>query len=154
MKKHEAIFEKIKVLFKKYFTQRVQESSNGLFIAIEDTGLFIASNESYLTIGFWLTQSHYESDYYSLNQAVDRLFNLLTKRKRVTEYLKGDFPFKHKIEIELSESNYEDLGIAMTRLFPYWKRTRKNIIFLEKLIDKSEIEKEIEIIKNYAQQRV
>src|SRR5512133_2343743 len=99
MKKHEVIFEKIKVLLKKYFTKRVQESSNGLFIAIEDTGLCIASHESYLTIGFGLTHSHYESD--SLNRAVDRLFNLLTKRIRVTEYLKGDFPFKHKVEIEL-----------------------------------------------------
>ena len=61
--------------------------------------------------------------------------------------------YKDKTELILSDSKIENLGIAMTWLFPYWKQTKKEIQFEESLIDISTIEKEVKEIKNYAQQK-
>ncbi|EMS34422.1 hypothetical protein C943_03641 [Mariniradius saccharolyticus AK6] len=42
----------------------------------------------------------------------------------------------------------------MTWLFPYWKKTKKETKFEEKLVDLSTIEKDVKEIKNYAKQRI
>ena len=42
----------------------------------------------------------------------------------------------------------------MTWLFPYWKKTRKEIKYQENLVDHSTIEKEVKEIKNYEQHSI
>ena len=147
MKKHQVIFEKIKELLKKHFGEEIKEYEEGTILTIGYSGVLISSNDRELTIGYGMTHTNYDPDYDDIGLAIDRFFNLLTKRKRITEYLKGNFSYKNKTEIELDNSEYDNMGISMTWLFPYWKRTKEKISFRENLIDRSIIEDGINQIK-------
>lgn len=147
MKKHQVIFEKTKELLKRHFEEDLKECEDGAHLTINDTGIWIASDDRELTIGYGLTHNHYDPEYDDLNQAIERFFNLLTRRKRITEFLKVDFSYKHKTEIELYEGKYEQIGTAITWFFPFWKRTTKRITFENRLINFSVIEMEIEEIR-------
>ena len=152
MKKHQVIFDKIKEFLTSQFGDRITEFEDGTHLTIGDSGIWISSDDRELTVGYGMIHTHYDAEYDDLNQAVEQFFNLLTKRKRITEFLKGKFVYKLKAEIELNEANYEEIGTSMTWLFPYWKRTVERVAFDEKLIAHSEIEGKIDEIKNYAQQ--
>tara|TARA_R110001632_G_C11120097_1_gene393550 strand:+ start:77 stop:196 length:120 start_codon:yes stop_codon:yes gene_type:complete len=39
MKKHEVIFEKVKVLLNKHFPDQIEENENGMYLSLKDTGL-------------------------------------------------------------------------------------------------------------------
>jgi len=147
MKKHQIIFEKIKVLLKKHFGEELKEYEEGTNLTIGDSGVWISSDDKELTIGYGMTHTHYDPEYDDIELGIDRFFNLLTRRKRITEYLKGDFSYKNKTEIELDNSEFDNMGISMTWLFPYWKRTKERVSFENNLIDRSLIEDEIKEIK-------
>lgn len=151
MKKHQIIFEKIKYLLKERFGSDLKEYEEGMHLTINDSGIWISSDDRELTVGYGLAHTHYDPEYDDTQVAIERFFNLLTRRKRITKFFKGNFSYKIKTELVLSDSEYEDLGTAMTWLFPFWKRTKKEVSFEDSLIDFSKIEMEIEEIKNYAQ---
>lgn len=153
-KPHQDIFDQIKTLLKMTFKDDIKEFEQGTHLTLADTGIWISVDDTELTIGFGLTHRHYNPDYDNINEGIDSFFNLLTKRKRITGYFKGDFCYKNKTEIELGNSNYDNLGTAMTWLFPFWKTTVIKEKFEEKLIDSPEFESEIARIKNYAQQHL
>jgi hypothetical protein len=68
---------------------------------------------------------------------------LLTRRKRITLYSKRDKVYKEKTELQLSNDRFEQIGVAMTWMFPFWQRTTTAMTFEEPLIEYSKIEKEI-----------
>lgn len=154
MKPHQAIFEKVKELLNEHFKDVLEEYEEGTHLLIGDTGIWIASDDRELTVGYGIVHQHYNPEYDDLNKAVEQFFNLLTKRRRITVFLKGSFSYKHRIELELGNSEYESLGTGMTWLFPYWKRTTKRITFEEPLIEASKVEEEIKNIKNLVQQQI
>ena len=154
MKKHQIIFEKIKKFLSEQFRQDLNEYEDGSHLTIGETGIWISSDDRELTIGYGMVHQHFDPEYDDIQIAIDRFFNLLTKRKRITKYYKGDFSYKNKIDLVINDSDFENLGTAMTWLFPYWKKTKEEVQYEESLIDFSKIEKELEEIKNYAQQGV
>ncbi|MTI29321.1 hypothetical protein [Xanthovirga aplysinae] len=161
MKKHQVIFEKVKILLEKVLGEKlnihVEEYDDGYketHLTINDTAIWISCDDKELTVGYGLTHTHYDPQYDNIQMGIDRFFNLITKRKRITNFYKGNFSYKNKTEIVIDDSTYEDIGIAMTWLFPYWKKTKKEVIYEESLIDQSKIEVEIKEIKNYAQQGI
>ena len=151
MKKHQVIYSKIKELLKNHFGSDLKEYEEGDHLTIGDTGVWISCNDRELTVGYGLVCQHFDPDYDDIQNAIDRFFNLLTKRRRITKYYKGSFSYKNKTELILNDSEFENLGTAMTWLFPHWKRTKKEVQYEENLIDSSAIVVEIEEIKNYAQ---
>ena len=154
MKKHQVIYSKIKELLKNHFGSDLKEYEDGDHLAIGDTGIWISCDDSELTVGYGLVHQHFDPEYDDIQNAIDRFFNLLTKRKRITKYYKGNYSYKNKTELILNDSEFENLGTAMTWLFPYWKKTRKEIKYQENLVDHSTIEKEVKEIKNYAQHSI
>ena len=154
MKKHQLIFEKIKKLFSDQFGKDLNEYEDGSHLTIGETGIWISSDDRELTVGYGLVHQHFDPEYDDIQIAIDRIFNLLTKRKRITKYYKGNFSYKNKIDLILNESEFENLGTAMTWLFPFWKKTKKEVQIEEGLIDSSTIEDDLKKIKNYAQQGV
>jgi hypothetical protein len=143
MVSHQDIFRKIRDLLSRHTTIKVDELDYGTHLAIDNTGIWLEFEPDELTIGYWLAHRHYNSTNDDLRPALDKLFNLLTKRKRITLYSKGGKVFKEKIEIQLSEQTYEQFGVSMTLLFPFWRRTTKAVAFEEPLIDASKIEDEV-----------
>ena len=154
MKKHQIIFEKIKKFLSEQFGQDLNEYEDGSHLTIGETGIWISSGDRELTIGYGMVHQHFDPEYDDIQIAIDRFFNLLTKRKRITKYYKGNFSYKNKIDLVINDSDFENLGTAMTWLFPYWKKTKEEVQYEESLIDFSKIEKELEEIKNYAQHGV
>ena len=74
---------------------------------------------------------------------------ILREGAAVPNYLKNKFYIDFR-----NDSDFENLGTAMTWLFPYWKKTKEEVQYEESLIDFSKIEKELEEIKNYPQHGV
>lgn len=154
MKRHQAIYSKIKELLKNHFGSDLKEYEEGGHLTIGETGIWISSDDRELTVGYGLVHQHFDPEFDDIQIAIDRFFNLLTKRKRITKYYKGNFAYKNETDLILSDSEFENLGTAMTWLYPYWKKTEKEIQFEESLIDSDSIEKELKEIKNYAQHGV
>lgn len=151
-KKHHQIFEMIKSLLSIHFGADLQEYEDGTLISIGETGIWISSDEMELTVGYGINHRHYLSEKEFLIEAINDFFNLLTKKKKVTEFYKGTNTYKIKTEIEQSIREYSELSTSSTLLFPFWKKTHKKIIIEEEILEYSKIEKEISEIKNYAQQ--
>ncbi|MCR9064026.1 MAG: hypothetical protein NXI00_08680 [Cytophagales bacterium] len=152
MKKHQAIYSKIKELLKNHLRSDLREYEDGDHLTIGETGIWISCDERELTVGYGLVLQHFNPEYDDIQNAIDNFFNLLTKRKRITIYFKGSFSYKNKIERLLSDSEFQDLGTTMTWLYPYWKKTKKEIKYEENIVDLSAIEKDVKEIKNYEQQ--
>ena len=108
MKNHQILFEKIKILLENHFGDKVNldidDYKDGYIeshLTIKDTDIWISSDEYEFTIGSGFNHRHYNPEFDSLKECTDELFNLLTKRKKITEYYKGKSCFKIKIWILL-----------------------------------------------------
>jgi hypothetical protein len=141
---HEQIFKKIKDILSRHATIKVDELDYGTHLTIEQTGIWIECEPHELTIGYGIAHRHYDPKHDDLRPALDRLINLLTKRKRITLYSKGDKVFKERTELQLNGDKFEQLGVAMTWMFPFWQRTTTAVTFEEPLIEYRKIENEIE----------
>lgn len=146
MANHQEIFRKIKELLSRHTTIKVEELDYGTHLTIDQTGIWMEAEPQELTIGYGMAHNHYDPKYDDLRPALDRLFNMLTGRKRITLYSKKGKVFKEKTEIQLSEDKYEELGVVVTWLFPFWQKTTKEIMFEEPLIEYSKIEREVKDI--------
>ncbi|OEK00605.1 hypothetical protein BFP97_03390 [Roseivirga sp. 4D4] len=152
MKKHRQIFDKIKELLSEQFGSDLNEYEEGAYLSIGESEIWISVDDSELTVGYGMNHKHYHYEYDDINEAVDKFFNLLTKKKRITEFYKGKYTYKNIAEIENSNGEFKELSTSLTWLFPYWRKTRSKTEIEPSLIDYSKIEKEILQIKNYAQQ--
>ena len=151
MKKHVAVFEKIKELLVRLFPDQIEEVERENHLSIDDTGIWIASDERELTVGYGMIHFHCDPEFDNLNEVIEKFFNLIVRRKRITEYFKGDFCYKYTVDLELDNDNFKSLGTSMTWLYPFWKKSKTKVTYQNELINQSKIEKEIIEIKNYAQ---
>ena len=154
MKKHQLIFDKIKGLLYEQFGEDLNEYEEGTNLSIGNSGIWISVDTQELTIGYGTNHRHYHSEFHDINEALDDFFNLLTRKKRITEYYKGKYAYKIRTEIENASGIFKELSTSLTWLFPYWKKTRTTVEIKQNLINYAEIEKQIVEIKNYAQQHV
>jgi hypothetical protein len=143
MADHQEVFKKIKDFLSRHATIKVDDLDYGTHLTIDKTEVWMESDPAELTIGYGLGHRHYNPKHDDLRPALDKLFNLLTKRRRITLYSKRDKVFKEKIEIQLSEDKYEELGTQFKGMFPFWQKTTERIRFEEPLIEYSKVEKEI-----------
>ena len=146
MANHQEIFEKIKDLLSRHVQIKVDNLDYGTQLTIAETDIWLQSDPDELTIGYGLSHVHYDPRHDNLRQAIERLFNLLTKRKRITTYFKGDIIFKERTDIELQENKFEHFGTTTTWWFPFWRRTTTDIHFQEPIIEFNKVEKQIEEI--------
>lgn len=147
MKKHEVLFKKIKNILLEQFGEKLQEDEDGTHIAIGDSGVWITIDKRELTFGYGFIHNHFDYEYDDLNIAIDTFVNLLTNRKRITHYFKGNFRYKNKIEFELNSSKYKEFGSASTWALLFWKQTKETVSFDNALITHSAIEDNIEELR-------
>ena len=163
MKKHRIIFDKIKQIlieFENEFLKVDEENkmiidSEGLWntsdcegLTVGETGVWITYDDRELTIGFEATHSHFDPNHDDMEEAVKLFFNLLTRRKKITEFIKGKYVFKSYTVIELDNSEYYDMGTTGQVFFPFWKKTKKRETLFEPIIEWSLLKDGVnEIIK-------
>ncbi|MCH2194916.1 hypothetical protein [Kordia sp.] len=147
MKPQQLIFEKIEQFLKEGFEELLVFYDNGKHISVEETGLWIAVDESELTIGFEENYRQFNPEWEDISNAVTMFINILTKQKRITQYRKGSFIFKTKLEVEDENENFKYTSTSMTWLFPYWRKTTQKISFIEPIIQYKKVAKELEILQ-------
>lgn len=147
MKIHQQVFEELKKLLSEELKGSVTEHEHGNYIEINDSNIWFSSDDRELTVGYGLVHNHYDPEFDGVNPAVDRLFNLLTCKIKTTNFLKGEFTFKYRIDLELPNGELENIGTGMTWFYPFWKKTKQHAFFTNNLIERSEINEEIERIK-------
>ena len=147
MEKHELIFEKIKIFLNKYFPDQIEEKGNGMYLAIKNTGVWIASDSRELTVGYEMTHIHCDPEIDDLNETTELFFNLLTCKKQIIKYYKGDFSYKHRIELLLDDNEIYNIGTAMTWIFPYWKKTTTKVEIKDEIIELKKVENDLNEIK-------
>ena len=147
MKTHEIVFSEIKQLLHKCFPNKIEEYEDGMYLSIAGSGIWISSDDRELTVGNGLIHQHYDPDHDDIAKAVEHFFNLLTCRKKRTDYFKGEFSYKYKIELELPDGTLENLGTAMTWIFPFWKRTDEKVTYEDRLISTDNIKHDLLDIK-------
>lgn len=150
MKNHQIIFDKIKTVLVKNFKNEINELEDGNHLSIGDSEIWISCDSTELTIGYGINHRHYLNEKESIIKAVDDFFNLLSKRKKTTEYYKGNFSYKIKTEIEGKDGTFSELSTSMCLIFPFWKKTTKKTIINKNLLEYKKIENDILAIKNYA----
>jgi hypothetical protein len=154
MKPNQYIFEKMSAFLKEEFSQDIIEYDEGSHLTIGDSGFWISSDAKELTIGFGMNHTHYDFDYDSMEDAIDTFFLLLTKRKIITDYVKGSKVFKTKVEIELKDEKPINLGTTATFPLQFWKRTESKVTYENGFLSDERATKQWKELINYAQQGV
>jgi hypothetical protein len=154
MTNHELTFSKIKELLKSHFAGRVSEFEDGTHITVdseieEDSSIWIELDISgQLIVGFGLSHLHYFPKFDDLNKGFTRFLHFLTCKKRRAAYLKGDKCYKVEYDFENKNGVYENYTTASNFIFSFWSKKTKKITIENGFINLSEIESEIEEIKN------
>jgi hypothetical protein len=151
MNTYQTIFDKLKELLIKLFDDELNQFENGSHLTLGETGIWIEFDGYEFTIGHGLSHWHYNPERDDVDGAITMLINLLTKRIRITTYHKGNKEYKHKVEIELANSKFQEIGTTTIWFHPFWKKTITNTRFKEHLIDYSLIESDIIEIKSSSQ---
>lgn len=156
MKTHQVIFDKTLSLLKEYLGERliveVEKYDAGdeeIHLTINDTDIWISCDDRELTMGSGFNHRHYNPEYESLKVIAEDLFNLLTQRKRITQYYKGNSCYKIKTEIGIGGSKFKLLSTSSTWFFPFWKPTKEKVSYQDGILDQAIILSEINEIKKY-----
>lgn len=147
MKTAEEIYEMIKELVSSCLPDLIDLSDDGSYLSIHNTGIWITADFREIIIGYDTTHSHFGPEYYELVEAIDLFFDLLTCRKQITHFFKGNFSYKYRTDLILNNNELYFLGTSMTWFYPFWKKTVTKIIVYDAIIDFKGIEKEINEIK-------
>lgn len=151
MKLHEKIFRDIEIILKNEFSSRLIKiaENDDVFLEIKNSNFWIKSNKIELTIGFGSIHGHFSEDYENLNIGINRTFNLLTNKIKVTNFIKGNIIYKTISEIQYSDLRLEEFGSAIVMFYPFWKKTETEIKFFDKLIEADKINQEFEKLKQH-----
>lgn len=151
MNRNQIKFEKIKNLLIEKLGKNIEYSrdEDGTeYLNIKNSNLWISLTFRELVVGFGCNHTHFSEEYENLDDGVKQVFDLLTNRIRSTDYIKGKTIFKTTVEIEFPNSELTNIGESSVLFYPFWKKTTIETEYFEKLIDKTEIEKESSIILN------
>lgn len=155
MKNYHFVFEKIQALLNRHFREQLnvdlEEYDDGYsetHLSIGGTDIWISYDNKAITVGRGLSHKHYYPELDELNDLADDLMNLLTQRRRITEYYKGKTCYKIKTEEELVNGGFKTEGTTMWWFFPFWKPIKKKVSYQDRLVKPAEIRVEINEIKN------
>ena len=150
MQRHQRKFNEIKNLLKEKLGEKIDViSENGNeIIEIKNSNFWLMVDKTEFTVGFGLNHTHFSDEYGNLDDGIFQTLDLLTNRIKTTNFIKGNTIFKTTVEIEYDNSKPLNIGTTNLLIYPFWKKTKIETIFTEKIIDKKEIEKEANLILN------
>jgi len=150
MKLHKTKFNEIKKLLKDKLGEEViaYEENGTEFIEIKNTKFWLTIDENEFTVGYGLNHTHFSEEYGNLFEGIIQAFDLLTNKVKTTNFIKGNTIFKTIIEIEYPNLELVNIGETVIIFFPYWKKTKIVNSISNPIINKKEIENEVNKIIN------
>ena len=152
MNQNEKKFEEIKNLLIKKLGNKVkysQDNDGTKYLNIENSKIWISTTFGELVVGHGLNHTHFSDEFGNLNDGIFQVFDLLTNRVKTTNYTKGNTIFKTTVEIEYENSKLLNIGTSSLIIFPFWKKTKIETFYNEKILNKKDIENQVNsIIKN------
>lgn len=156
MKLHYKKFNLIKDLLISKLGERLKFSKefDDETLEIEDSEFWLTANKTELIVGYGINHSHYSEDYDNLDSGIEEVFNLLTYKIRTTREIRGSYMTKITVDKELPDGAYRSLGSSRPLFYPFWKKPTTEVTFIEKIINREEIEEEMFNIINLKDYRI
>jgi len=150
MERHQRIFIKITELLQAKLGERIKiyKENGAEYLELTDSIFWLMIDKSEFTVGYGLNHVHFSESYNNLEDGIIQAFDLLTNKIKTTEYIKGNIVFKVTTEIEFSNSQLINIGTSILMFYPFWKKTKTKRITSEKIIEKKEIEDDVNFILN------
>ncbi|MBW8360622.1 MAG: hypothetical protein K0M56_00385 [Kaistella sp.] len=145
MQRHQRKFNEIKNLLKEKLGEKinVQIENGNEILELHDSNFWLMIDKTELTVGYGFNHTHFGEDYDNLDKGIGQTVDLLTNRIKTTNYIKGNTIFKTTIEIEYPDSEPVNIGTSKILFYPFWKKTKIDIIETEKILEKIDIGKEV-----------
>ena len=121
---------------------KFSEEENSKYLNIKNSNFWMSTDFGEFVVGYGLNHTHFSEEYDNLDEGIIQVFDLLTNRIKTTNYKKGDCIFKTTVDIEYPNWKTVNIGTSSILFYPFWKKTKVETSFTEKLIEKSKIEKE------------
>ncbi|WP_407517219.1 hypothetical protein [Elizabethkingia anophelis] len=156
MKLHYKKFNLIKDLLISKLGERLKFSKefDDETLEIEDSEFWLTANKTELIVGYGINHSHYSEDYDNLDSGIEEVFNLLTCKILITREIRGSYMTKITVDKELPDGTFNPLSSSRPLLYPFWKKPTTEVTFIEKIINREEIEEEMFNIINLKDYRI
>lgn len=156
MKLHYKKFNLIKDLLISKLGERLKFSKefDDETLEIEDSKFWLTANKTELIVGYGINHSHYSEDYDNLDSGIEEVFNLLTCKILITREIRGSYMTKITVDKELPDGTFNPLSSSRALLYPFWKKPTTEVTFIEKIINREEIEEEMFNIINLKDYRI
>lgn len=150
MNRNEKKFNDILNLLMVKFGQKLEcfKDDASTHLRIKDSHFWMSNDFGEFIVGFGFNHTHFSEKYNNLDEGLVQAFDLLTNKIKTTNYIKGKTIFKTTIEIEYTDSTLQNIGTSALLIYPFWKKTKIQVIFSDKLIEKYQIEEEANFILN------
>lgn len=152
MSRNKKKFEEIKNLLIEKLGDRLEYSKDDdgtEFLNIKDSNFWISSAFGEFVVGYGLNHTHFSDEYNNLDSGIFQAFDLLTNRIKTTNFIKGNTIFKTTVEIEYENSKSVNIGTSSLIFYPFWKKTQIETLFDENILDKNDIENEVNAILDW-----
>lgn len=108
---YKTLFTKISSLLEKHLKDRVTiekyDDGKGCLLNIKNSDVWLEFVSDEIIIGNGYNHLHIGENYGNVEQNIQTLLNFIARKKRITEYYKGEICYKRTIEIEHSNTDYE-----------------------------------------------
>ncbi|KAA0127408.1 hypothetical protein FY557_13615 [Chryseobacterium sp. SN22] len=151
MNRNQKKFEEIKQLLIEKLGDQAEYSKDEdgtEYLAVKDSDFWVSTTFGELVIGYGLHHTHFSEEFENLDNGIVQAFDLLTNKVKTTNYIKGNTVFKTVVEIEYPDATLVNIGSSGLFLFPFWKKTKSEIKYDEKILEKKEIEDCVNSILN------
>ncbi|WP_042719981.1 hypothetical protein [Flavobacterium sp. B17] len=142
-------FEEIKNVLIEKLGSKVEYSKDEdgtEYLAVKKSNFWISTTFGELVVGYGLHHTHFSEEHENLDDGILQAFDLLTNRIKTTNYMKGNTIFKTTVEIEYPDATLVNIGSSGLILFPFWKKTKLEVKYDEKIVEKKEIENQVNSI--------
>ena len=118
-------FHEVKDLLQKYLGDRViiETEHGNTFITINDSHFWMSNDFGEFIVGFGANHTHFGKEMNNVDDGVQQVYDLLTNTIVQTNYIKGNFVYKTKVEILFSDKKPKVLGKSYLLMYPFWKKT-------------------------------
>ncbi|WP_294291846.1 hypothetical protein [uncultured Chryseobacterium sp.] len=149
MNRNQKKFEEIKKVLIEKLGDRAEYSKDEdgtEYLAVKDSDFWISITFGELVVGYGSHHTHFSKEFGNLEDGIVQAFDLLTNRIRTANYLKGNTVFKTTVEIEYPDATLVDIGSSGLIFFPFWKKTKLEVMYDEKILEKKEIEDQVNAV--------
>lgn len=149
MNRNQKKFEEIKQLLIEKLGDQAEYSKDEdgtEYVTVKNSDFWVSTTFGELVVGYGLHHTHFSQEFENLDDGLVQAFDLLTNRIKTTQYIKGNTVFKTTVEIEYPDATLVNIGSSGLILFPFWKKTKLEVKYDEKILEKKEIEDQVNLI--------